>query len=218
LGHAEYSEATVTLTPGSTLVLYTDGLVEDRTMPLDIGLERLRASLLSGPDDVDAMCEYLAAHVREAGPAQDDMAILAVRWLALGATLELQLPSQTRVLRPLRAALRRWLAAAGVTEHEAYEILVATSEACANAIRHGEPQATHFDLKAELNGDVSIVVRNSGRWRGRLPTAPGGRGLDIMRQFMDDTKVDTGGNTTEIRMRRRLVNGDPRPGRRVDAP
>ena len=79
------------------------------------------------------------------------MAILAVRWLALGSTLDLRLPTQTRVLRPLRAAVRRWLAHAGVTEHEAYEILVATSEACANAIRHGAPQATHFGLTAELS-------------------------------------------------------------------
>ena len=164
------------LTPGSTLVLYTDGLVEDRTMSLDVGLDRLRASLLTAPDDVDAMCEHLTAHVRATGAAQDDVAVLAVRWLALGATIELQVPSQARVLRPLRAALRRWLAAGGVPDHEAFEILVATSEACSNAIRHGAPQATHFDLKAELNGDVAIVVRSSGRWRERRSSAPGGQG------------------------------------------
>ncbi len=214
VGHAEYTEAVVVLDPGSTLVLYTDGLVEDRTTPLDVGLERLRAGVLTAPDDdVDGLCEHLTTHLRHAGPIQDDMAILAVRWLALGATLEFQLPSQTRVLRPLRATLRRWLAAAGVTDHEAYEILVATSEACANAIRHGAPQATHFDLRAELNGDVAILVRSSGRWRERRPSAPGGRGLDIMRQFMDETEVDGGAETTEIRMRRRLANSSPWPER-----
>ena len=217
IGHAEYSEADVTLTPGSTLILYTDGLVEDRTMPLDVGLDRLRAGLLTAPDDVDAMCEHLTAQVREAGPAQDDVAVLAVRWLALGATIEMQVPSQARVLRPLRAALRRWLAAGGVADHEAFEILVATSEACSNAIRHGAPQATHFDLRAELNGDVAIVVRSSGRWRERRSSAPGGRGLDIMRQFMDDTEVDSGVDTTEIRMRRRLENSISAPGPGVDA-
>ncbi len=217
IGHAEYTEATVTLTPGSTLVLYTDGLVEHRTMSLDVGLDRLRSSLVSAPDDMDGLCAHLSAHVREAGRTQDDMAILAVRWLALGPTLDLQLPSQARVLRPLRAALRRWLAAAGVTDHEAFEILVATSEACANAIRHGAPQATHFGLRAELNGDVAIVVRSTGRWRERRPSAPGGRGLDIMRQFMDDTEVTGGDDTTEIRMRRRLVNSSPVPGSGADA-
>ncbi|MEA2932344.1 MAG: hypothetical protein QOI56_1129 [Actinomycetota bacterium] len=217
IGHAEYTEATVSLMPGSTLILYTDGLVEDRATPLDVGLERLRADLLTAPDDVDAVCEHLTAHVRRAGRAQDDIAVLALRWLALGDTLDMQLPSQARVLRPLRAALRRWLAAAGVTDHEAYEILVATSEACSNAIRHGAPQATHFDFKAELNGDVAIVVRSAGGWRERRSSAPGGRGLDIMRQFMDDTEVDGGGDTTEIRMRRRLENGGPRPGTDFDA-
>ncbi len=145
------------------------------------------------------------------------MAVLAVRWLALGATIELQVPSQTRVLRPLRAALRRWLAAGGVADHEAFEILVAASEACSNAIRHGAPQATHFDLWAELNGDVAIVVRSSGRWRERRSSAPGGRGLDIMRQFMDDTAGDRGVDATEIRMRRRLEHSISAPGAGVDA-
>ena len=205
IGHADYPEATFVLTPGSTLLLYTDGLVEDRTMPLDVGFERLRASLGDAPDDLDAMCEHVTAHVRAAECAQDDMALLAVRWLELGATLDLQLPTQARVLRPLRATMRRWLATAGVSDHDAYEILVATTEACSNAIRHGSPQATHFDLRAELNGDLAIVVRSAGRWRERRPSTPGGRGLDIMRQFMDDTEVDGGVDSTEIRMRRRLV-------------
>ncbi len=217
IGHAEYSEAEVTLTPGSTLILYTDGLVEDRTMPLDVGLDRLRADILTAPDDVDAMCEHLTAEVRGAGPAQDDVAVLAVRWLTLGATIEMQVPSQARVLRPLRAALRRWLVAGGVADHEAFEILVATSEACSNAIRHGAAQATHFDLRAELNGDVAIVVRSSGRWRERRSSAPGGRGLDIMRQFMDDIEVEGGVDATEIRMRRRLENSISVPGASVDA-
>ena len=218
IGHAEYSEARVGLTPGSTLILYTDGLVEDRTMPLDVGLDRLRAGALTAPDDLDAMCEHLTAPVRGAGSAQDDVAVLAVRWLTLGATIELQVPCHTRMLRPLRAALRRWLAAGGVTDHEAFEILVATSEACSNAIRHGAPQATHFDLWAELNGDVAIVVRSSGRWRERRSSAPGGRGLDIMRQFMDDTEVDSGADSTEIRMRRRLESSIAAAGSGVDAP
>jgi serine phosphatase RsbU (regulator of sigma subunit)/anti-sigma regulatory factor (Ser/Thr protein kinase) len=217
IGHAEYSEAAYGLTPGSTLILYTDGLVEDRSMPLDVGFDRLRASLRTGPDDLDAMCEHLAACVSGAESAQDDVAILAVRWLALGAALDLRVPSQQRVLRPLRGTLRRWLAGAGVTDHEAYEILVAASEACSNAIRHGAPQATHFDLKAELDGDVAIVVRSSGRWRERRSSAPGGRGLDIIRQFMDETEVDAGEDTTEIRMRRRLDQSLAVPGAGVDA-
>ncbi len=187
-------------------------------MPLDSGLDRLRDSLLTAPDDVDAMCEHLTVDARTARTAHDDVAVLVVRWLALGTTIDLQVPSEARALRPLRAALRRWLAAGGVTDHEAFEILVATTEACSNAIRHGAPQATHFELKAELNGDVAIMVRSSGRWRERRSSAPGGRGLDIMRQFMDDTEVDGGPDATEIRMRRRLENGipagvaEPRPG------
>jgi len=71
--------------------------------------------------------------------------------------------------------------------------------------------------RAELNGDVAIVVRSSGGWRERRSSAPGGRGLDIIRQFMDDTEVDDGVDTTEIRMRRRLDGASPTPGLGVDA-
>ena len=38
-------EATCTLPPGSTLMLYTDGLVERRDRPIDQGMEELRAAL-----------------------------------------------------------------------------------------------------------------------------------------------------------------------------
>ena len=66
------------LLPGATVLLYTDGLVERRGESLDVGLERLRgaAARLAGLE-LEAMCDALLDEL--AGPAEDDVALLAIR-------------------------------------------------------------------------------------------------------------------------------------------
>jgi serine phosphatase RsbU (regulator of sigma subunit) len=74
-------EATTTLSPGATLLLYTDGLVERRLATFDDGLERLAAAASAHrearlPDLVDGL---LAELLDPAAP--DDVALLAARRL-----------------------------------------------------------------------------------------------------------------------------------------
>lgn len=72
------------LVPGSTVLLYTDGLVESRTTSLDEGLARLRE--LAGPlagVPLDELCDTLLAEL--AADATDDVALLAVRLPATGS-------------------------------------------------------------------------------------------------------------------------------------
>ncbi|MFC4145067.1 SpoIIE family protein phosphatase [Micromonospora mangrovi] len=66
------------LDPGSTLVFYTDGLVERREDPLDQGLERLRsaAGRLAGVP-VEEFCDALLAELVDV--PSDDIALLVVR-------------------------------------------------------------------------------------------------------------------------------------------
>ena len=54
---SDYSESSVTVAPGSTLLLYTDGLVERRGEPIDHGLERLRGLAAGTPTDPDSLCD-----------------------------------------------------------------------------------------------------------------------------------------------------------------
>lgn len=69
------------LPAGSTLLLYTDGLVERRGELLDQGIERLRVAVGDAGAGTDADPEALCDHVLTAlGPFEDDdVAVLAVR-------------------------------------------------------------------------------------------------------------------------------------------
>jgi serine phosphatase RsbU (regulator of sigma subunit) len=73
-------QATYPLAPGTTLVAYTDGLVERRDAPLDTGIERLAATLadLAGAPAGAVADGVLRAILGERTP-QDDIALLVVR-------------------------------------------------------------------------------------------------------------------------------------------
>ncbi|GAA4683238.1 SpoIIE family protein phosphatase [Streptomyces chumphonensis] len=75
----EREEAAIDLPPRSTLVLYTDGLVEARDLPVDEGLALLTrhaAELAHLP--LDAFCDELLRRSRPAAE-EDDVALLALR-------------------------------------------------------------------------------------------------------------------------------------------
>ncbi|NIZ90864.1 SpoIIE family protein phosphatase [Kineococcus rubinsiae] len=63
------------LEPGSTVLAYTDGLVERRGEDLGVGLERLRAAFEAAPVDVEGVCDHL---LRLNGDSEDDVALLVV--------------------------------------------------------------------------------------------------------------------------------------------
>jgi anti-sigma regulatory factor (Ser/Thr protein kinase) len=206
---AVYSEGESDLPPGGTLLVYTDGLVERRDMWIDEGIDRLvdaaRASAGSDPDDV---VERLVAELLGEDGAGDDVAVLALRADPTpSGTLRLELPADPTVLAALRQSLRAWLEEAGAGADDAYDVLVATTEAAANAVEHayGPVDAT-FEVETRVNGDgkVEIFVRDSGSWRP--PRGQNrGRGTLLMQELMDEFEVTTGESGTEVRMCKRLA-------------
>jgi CheY-like chemotaxis protein len=81
-GHDPHIEAT-SLPAGGTVLLMTDGLVEERGVFLDVNLEKLRvaAQEVSGAD-VEAFVNHLMSIF---GPREDDVAMIALRRTGTGA-------------------------------------------------------------------------------------------------------------------------------------
>ena len=76
---AARTDQVVTLPRGSTVLLYTDGLVERRDQLFDAGIERLRTELAALRDvPVAELADRLLARVLP-DRAEDDVALIAVR-------------------------------------------------------------------------------------------------------------------------------------------
>ncbi|MGD2052262.1 MAG: SpoIIE family protein phosphatase [Acidimicrobiia bacterium] len=71
-------DANVVLEPGDTLVLYTDGILERRGEPFDVGLERLIEASSHPVDDLNDFASHLLAEVPDPGHS-DDIALLVLR-------------------------------------------------------------------------------------------------------------------------------------------
>ncbi|WP_256461082.1 SpoIIE family protein phosphatase [Blastococcus sp. PRF04-17] len=78
---AERAESVFPLLPGSTVLLFTDGLVERRDSTYDDGIARLTGqlpALASRP--LDELCDVVLTAMLPTTP-QDDVALVAVRLL-----------------------------------------------------------------------------------------------------------------------------------------
>ena len=77
----DYEESVVPLSAGDTLVMYTDGLVEERAESLDVGLERLRRSVEGVRLPPGAVADHVLDALGRASGADDDVALLVVSLL-----------------------------------------------------------------------------------------------------------------------------------------
>ena len=128
-------EAHVTMPARSTLLLYTDGLVERRGNSIEDGMARAADLVGDGRShELDDVADELMSELEPTGGYPDDVAILLYRQ---PAPLEMDFAANVRHLAPSRAALRSWLTQAGVEPEQIQDMLVATGEAVANAIEHG---------------------------------------------------------------------------------
>ena len=206
---ARYRQETMTLPVGSTVVFYTDGLVERRTESIDEGLERLRLAVEDAPGDPERLVDHVLAAVVGSGGRRDDIAVLAVRLLAVAPKpLDLDLPSDPRSLDLVRDALRVWLEQAPVTETEAHDIMLATWEACANAVEHpqGADDPASFAMRAELeDSTVLVTVSDPGSWLIEMDRPDRGLGLRLIRSMMSSVEIDSGESGTRVRLEKLLT-------------
>jgi PAS domain S-box-containing protein len=201
---ARRGETALTLPPGATLVLFTDGLVERRGATLDDGLERLAVEVTarrSGP--LAGLVDGVLGALLDGHGGNDDVAVVAVRLLP--APLRLDLPAEPERLADVRGAVRRWAAEAGLPEDAVEDLLLAIGEASGNAVEHAYARSDvpgRFTVELELTADggVAVVVGDSGTWRPP-PADPGfrGRGLQMIATLAGDVDLRRGPDGTTLR-------------------
>ncbi|MEA2144017.1 MAG: hypothetical protein QOI64_2447, partial [Solirubrobacteraceae bacterium] len=208
LATPRYRQHTRRLEPGATLVLYTDGVVEDPTEVLDVGLERLREAARGAGTDVEATCELLLDSVKIDAARSDDVTLLVVRLQeTLGAKVTLEVSNESGGLFTMRQTLRRWLVEHGADEDETEDVIMACNEACENAVEHGygfgdDLFAVEFE---DTDGEIQVGVRDHGAWREPQEAPDRGRGLPLMRKLMDTVEVQPRPGGTTVTMSRRLA-------------
>jgi PAS domain S-box-containing protein len=207
----DHMEITTKLAPGSTIVLYTDGLVEERGVSIDQGLEALRLAASQDLCHPDELCDRLVDAMLAIHPANDDIAVLALRALPEAPPpLHLELPSDPTQLADMRRDLGRWLRDAGASGEVVEVIQMACHEACSNAMEHGYKFGDGLLwVDAELDdGRVVLTVRDRGHWIERPDGPPRyrGNGLPLMQALMDSVELThDNGDGTAVTMARSLA-------------
>jgi serine phosphatase RsbU (regulator of sigma subunit) len=202
----EYVHVRYPFPVGSTLLLYTDGLVERRGEAIDAGLERLRAAAEHASVAEDAsFADRVYRGLLDETLLDDDVALLAIESLPLGPRLELTLDAHPGVLGGLPNPLGRGRGGARAAHDALFNVTLAVSEAAANAVEHAYgARAATFTVTGERTADeVSVVVADSGSWRAAQPYGRG-RGLAIMRALVDSAEIERGESGTTVTLRKRL--------------
>lgn len=132
----------------------------------------------------------------------------------LNIEFSLVMPRDAMGIPMVRRIVRSLLRALGVAEECASDILIATSEACTNAVRHGDP-ATRYEVTARIHDErceLHVAVEDRGPGLPALPRrqppadVENGRGMLIMRTVMDDVSYEVApGRSTAVRLSKRLA-------------
>lgn len=184
-----HTSGTIALPPGSTAVLYTDGLVERRSEDIDEGVASLERALSGAKGSPQVVCDRLMRSLNITAEHDDDVAVLVVQHPArTGATAELFHNASLDLLGGIEAAPRARAFATGVLTSWRFPMelcelgVLAAGELVANSLQHGTPpmrlalRRTDRRLIIEVtDGDDHLPRR-----RRAEPGDEAGRGISIV--------------------------------------
>ncbi|MCF0094270.1 SpoIIE family protein phosphatase [Micromonospora sp. MH99] len=191
------------LPAGGRLLLYTDGLIEDRQLGIDAALAQLRADAATPGEHVADLIDTVVERVT-GRPRRDDVAVLALEAAELNR-FALRLPADPTRLSVLRKRLEDFLVAHNVGETDLFDLTVAVSEAAANAIEHPvQPAEAVISVEVAIEDRTVIAtVRDTGQWRESTDSGFRGRGLSLIKA-LGDLMVRRTDEGTEVTLRRQL--------------
>jgi PAS domain S-box-containing protein len=211
------SQASATVPPGATLMLYTDGLVERRNQPLDIGIEAAAVTIAErAQEHPDLVADHVMAVMTPAAGYDDDVAVLIYRHPPEPLTVSVT-ADEPSCLALLRTKLRHWMAAASISGLEATDIMIAAGEATANAVEHATAGRADDDTPVNItltaradHRVVELTITDTGNWQAppadREEPAPDtrGHGIIFMHALMDDVTIDSSANGTTVTLTKEL--------------
>ncbi|MFF8945688.1 SpoIIE family protein phosphatase [Streptomyces sp. NPDC014864] len=201
-GSLEYPVAALELDPGQTLVLCTDGLVEQPGADLDDGMRDLTGLVAGGPEDVRDLADLLIDAAEERG-GDDDVALLVLRRRGLTERQPVSrlqrhvVPGDPDALSDTRHVIRSTVRAWGARERSE-EIELVADELITNALMHTEGAAI-VTLRVLTGTDrrlrVEVEDSSSALPRRREPGEAGvsGRGLLLVDRLTDVWGVEARG-------------------------
>ncbi|MFE9603957.1 SpoIIE family protein phosphatase [Streptomyces hokutonensis] len=184
-----HSSGTIPLSPGSTAVLYTDGLVERRDEDLDEGIASLERALAGATGTPQVVCDRLVRSLGVTADHDDDVAVLVVQHpTRTGHDGDLFRNAALELLGGVEAAPRARAFASGVLTSwrfptELHDLgVLAASELVANSLQHGTPP---MRLRLRRTDRRLIVEVTDGddhlpRRRRAEPADESGRGIAIV--------------------------------------
>ncbi|MFJ7062545.1 SpoIIE family protein phosphatase [Streptomyces griseobrunneus] len=184
-----HTSGTIGLPPGSTAVLYTDGLVERRSEDIDEGVASLAGALSGAKGSPQVVCDRLIRSLGVTAEHDDDVAVLVVQHPArTGTNAELFHNAALELLGGIEAAPRARAFATGVLTSWRFPVelrdlgVLAASELVANSLQHGTPpmrlglRRTDRRLIIEVtDGDDHLPRRRQAE-----PADEAGRGIEII--------------------------------------
>ncbi|MFC9297885.1 SpoIIE family protein phosphatase [Streptomyces sp. NPDC057011] len=184
-----HTSGTIALGPGSTAVLYTDGLVERRGEDIDEGVAALERALSGAQGTPAVICDRLMRALGVDADHDDDVAVMVLQQPArTGADAELFHNAALELLGGIEAAPRARAFAQGVLASWRFPVelcdlgVLAASELVANSLQHGTPpmrlrlRRTDRRLIIEVtDGDEHLPRR-----RRAEPADETGRGISIV--------------------------------------
>ncbi|MGW1895344.1 ATP-binding SpoIIE family protein phosphatase [Streptomyces sp. NPDC002004] len=184
-----HSSASIPLGPGSTAVLYTDGLVERRGEDIDEGVAALEGALAGATGSPQVVCDRLIRTAGITADHDDDVAVLVLQHPSRsGPDGELFRNAALELLGGVEAAPRARAFASGVLASwrfptELHDLgVLAVSELVANSLQHGTPP---MRLRLRRTDRRLIVEVTDGddhlpRRRRAEPVDEAGRGIAII--------------------------------------
>jgi anti-sigma regulatory factor (Ser/Thr protein kinase) len=175
--------------PGSTAVLYTDGLIERRGEDIDEGVDALMNALAGATGTPSVICGRLLRALGVTSEHDDDVAVLVLQYPDHeGAEADLFRNASLDLLGGIEAAPRARAFASGVLETWRFPVelvdlgVLAASELVANSLQHGVPP---MRLRLRRTDRRLIVEVTDGddhlpRRRRAEPADESGRGISII--------------------------------------